>query len=176
MDVASDGRIALIDPVNERITIFNPEEGSYSSYPLPFKYGFYADLGFDRDGRLMVCDYQGEEVEETFGPDRYCYLLNPDGQPEASTPVYVRSPAKMTRDLKILDYSDARLVVPFNSQGETNAREIQRQKDPWDFPLRYVEGRIHIARYADVQRHAFGVHSQSPLGGLTEFVRRPGIV
>jgi len=38
-DVANDGRIAIIDPVNERIIIFKPDEGSYLSYPLPFTTG-----------------------------------------------------------------------------------------------------------------------------------------
>lgn len=175
MDVANDGRIALMDPVNERIIIFNPFEGSHSSYPLPFTYGFFADLAFDQEGRLMVCDYQGEEVEETFGPDPYCYLLGSDGKLEASTPVYVRSPAKITKDLKILDYSDAKLVVPFNSQGGANFREIQRQKETWEFPERYVEGQDpFVAQFADVKKGvAFEVHSASPLGVLTEFDKTP---
>jgi hypothetical protein len=175
MDVADDGRIALMDPVNERIIIFDPKEASYSSFPLPFSYGFFADLAFDRVGRLMVCDYQGEEVEETFGPDPYCYLLSPIGQLVASTPVYIRSPAKMTKDLTILDYSDSRLVAPFNSQGEANAREVQQQKKPWEFPLRYGEGQDpYLAHYADVKDGVvFEVRSASPLGVLTEFAKTP---
>ena len=175
MDVAADGRIALMDPVNERIIIFNRIEGSYSSYPMPFTYGFYADLAFDQEGRLMVCDYQGEEVEETFGPDPYCYLLLPDGELDVLTPVYVRSPSKITKDLKVLDYSDARLVAPFNSQGQPNSREAQRQKHTWKFPKRYVEGMDpFVAHYADVKEGvAFEVHSVSPLDVITDFEKTP---
>jgi hypothetical protein len=40
LDVADDGRIALMDPVNGRIIIFNPSADSYSSFLLPFTYGF----------------------------------------------------------------------------------------------------------------------------------------
>lgn len=175
LDVSDEGRIALLDPVSERILIFKPNEGSYASYPLPFTYGFFADLAFDPEGRLMVCDYQGEEVEETIGPDPVCYLLDPDGQLVASTPVYVRSPAKITGDRKILDYADYRLVAPFNSQGQANSREAQRQKETWEFPLHYVEGQDpYLARYADVQEGvAFEVRSASALGVLTDFERTP---
>jgi hypothetical protein len=175
MDVAADGRIALMDPVNERVIIFNPNEKSYASFPLPFTDGYYADLAFDREGQLMVCDFQGEEIEGTIGPNPYCYLLHPDGKLGASTPVYVKSPSKMTEDLKILDYSDSRLVAPFNSQGQANSREAQRQKGTWEFPLRYVEGQDpFVAHYADVkERLAFEVHSASPLGALTDFEKTP---
>jgi hypothetical protein len=177
MDVAGDGRIAILDPVNERILIFTPDEGSYSSFPLPFRYanGFFADLAFDPAGRLMVCDYQGEETEGTFGPHPYCYLLHPNGVLAASTPLYVSSPAKMTSDLQILDYTDYKLVAPFNSQGGSTPREAQRHKKTWEFPLRYPEGRDpFVAHYADVKQGlAYEVHSASPLGTLTDFEKTP---
>jgi len=175
IDVAGDGRIAILDPVNERILIFEPGEASYSSYDLPFANGYYSDLAFDQEGRLTVCDFQGEEVEDTRGPDPYCYLLTPDGKLSGSTPVYVRSPSKMTREMKILDYYDSRLVAPFNSQGQAHSREIQRQKHTWEYPLRYVEGQDpFVAHYADVKAGvAYEVHSASPLGVLTNFERIP---
>ncbi len=175
MDVADDGRIALMDPVNERIIVFNPDEGSYSSFPMPFANGFYADLAFGRESQLMVCDYQGEEIEETIGPDPYCYLLDADGKLVASAPVYVRSPSKITRDLKILDYSNSRLVAPFNPQRLANSREAQRQKENWEFPLLYPEGRDpFVAHYADLkERVAYEVRSVSPLGVLTDFDKTP---
>jgi len=50
---ASDGRIALMDPVNERIVIFDPDEGNYTRLPLPFPYHFNSNLAFDREDRLM---------------------------------------------------------------------------------------------------------------------------
>lgn len=175
MDVSDDGRIAILDPINERIVIFIPSESSYSSYLLPFANGYYSDLAFDQEGRLMVCDYQGEEVEETLGPDPYCYLLLLDGKLSESTPVYVRSPSKMTKDLKILDYSDSRLVAPFNSQGQANTREVQRQKQTWELPFLYPKGQDpFVAQYADVKEGlAFEVRSGSPLGVITEFAKTP---
>ena len=164
-----------MDPVNERIIIYNPDEHSYSSYAMPFSYRFWADLGFDREGRLMVCDYQGEENEATVGPDPHCYLLGPDGRIDGSAPVYVRSPSKITKDLKILDHSDSRLVAPFNPQGLANSREVQRQKESWGFPKRYVEGMDpFVVHLADVKQGlAFELHSVSPLGAITDFEKTP---
>jgi hypothetical protein len=63
MDVAQDGRTALMDPVNERVIIYNPKKESYASAPLPFDYNLNADLVFDPDGQLVVCDWAGEYVE-----------------------------------------------------------------------------------------------------------------
>jgi hypothetical protein len=85
------------------------------------------------------------------------------------------SPAKITRDIKILDYSDSRLVVPFSSQGQANTREVQRQKNTWEFPLRYPEGQDpFVAHYADIKAGlAYEVHSASPLGVLTDFQSTP---
>jgi hypothetical protein len=164
-----------MDPVNERVIIFNPQEGSYGSLPMPFTYNNNADLGFDRQGRLMMCDFAGQSVEGSFAPIPYCYRLKSDGEPDGTTPVYVKSPAKIAENHKVLDYDDYRLVSPFSSAGEANSREAQRQKETWDYPKLYVEGQDpYVARYADVEAGlAFEVHCVSPLGVLTEFEKTP---
>jgi hypothetical protein len=174
MDVADDGRLALLDPVNERILIFNTRLGNSTSYSLPFDYnaGFNADLGFDPQGRLMVCDYQGQEYQATLGPDPVCYLLSPDGSLEAETAVYVLSPWNITPDRKIADYGDGRLVAPFNEQGQPNPREVQIDKETWDLPYIYVE-KPYPVRSADLEAGlAFEVRSTS-LGGPIGFQRTP---
>lgn len=174
LDVAVDGRLALIDPVNKRILIFDTNLGTYDSYPLPFDYetGFDADLGFDPQGRLMVCDYQGQENPATIGPDRFCYLLSPEGNLVAETPIYVTSPWKITRDRKISDYGDGRLVAPFDEQGQPNPREVQLDKETWVLPYIYVEQQYPV-RSADINANlAFEVRSIS-LGGPIGFERTP---
>lgn len=175
MDVADDGRIALVDPVNERIIIFHPREESYGSVPMPFTYNNNADLGFDQQGRLMICDFAGVSVAGNFAPLPYCYRMSTDGELEGSTSAYVKSPANIANDHKILDYYDYRLVAPFTSAGEASSREAQRQRESWDYPKHYVEVQDpYLARYADVEAGvAFEVHSVSPLGVLTEFEKTP---
>jgi len=177
IDVAKGGRIALLDPVNERIIIYNPSEESYGSAPLPFYYNLNADLAFDADGQLVVCDWAGEYVEGT-PPIPYCYRLHPDGSVEAAAPVYVKFPSKITKALKVLDQFDYRLVAPFNSQGDGNSRGSQRQKETWDLPYRFVEGEqgfdMYTARFADIRGDvAFEVHSASGIGGLVDFEKTP---
>jgi hypothetical protein len=177
MDVVNDVRIALMDPVNERVLIYNPEEESYSSVPLPFYYNLNADLAFDQDGQLVVCDWAGEFIEGA-PPIPYCYRLLPDGELDAAAPVYVKFPSKITKDLKVLDQFDYRLVAPFNSAGESNSRDAQRQKETWDLPYRYVEGAegfdLYTAHFADVKEDvAFEVHSPVGFGGLVDFEKTP---
>jgi len=58
MDVANDGRIALMGQVNERLIIFNPDQESYTPFPLPFTYAFQGGVALNKNGRLMVCDFQ----------------------------------------------------------------------------------------------------------------------
>ena len=175
MDVARDGRIALMDPVNDRIIVFDPKEDSYTSLPMPFQYNFYGDIAFDPQGRIVVFDWTGEAMEGSTVAIPQAYRLRPDGEIDASTPVYVNSPANITRELKVLDYDDSRLVIPFNPQGEPNPRQVQREKETWEYPLRYVEGQDpYLAHYADLKEGAaFEVSSASPLGVLIDFGNTP---
>jgi hypothetical protein len=178
MDVANDGRIALLDPVNDRVIIYSPNEESYSSIPLPFSYKYYGreDIQFDRDGRLVILDLFGEAIEGTPYSIPHGYRLLLDGSVEDETAVFVKSPTKFTKDLKVLDQYDYRMVAPFNSLGVVNSREAQRQKQAWEYPYRYVAGLDpYVARFADVKKGAaFEVHSVSPLGSIMGFEERPG--
>ena len=173
MDVASDGRIALMDPVNERIIIFDPNEGSYTSLPLPFTYHFNSNLAFDRDDRLMVCDFQGEEDQSSGVSIPHCYRLLPNGDLDIAAPVYAKFPEVITRDHSVLDWYDSRMVSPISPDGKANDREVQRERQPWDFPYRYLES-VFTARLADIgEGLAFEIHSETGLGGLPGFEKTP---
>ena len=178
LDVAEDGRIALMDPVNQRVLLYNPNEDDYASFPMPFTYNNNADLAFDQDGQLMVCDFAGESAEGTINPVPYCYRLLPDGKLAGKAPVYVKFPAKITQALEILDQFDYRLVAPFNIDGNPNSREVQRQKATWDLPYRYVEGvdgfDMYTTRFGDVKENiAFEIHSSAGFEGLVDFEQTP---
>jgi hypothetical protein len=178
LDVASNGSIALMDAVNERIILFNPDEDHYSSIPLPFTYKFSGNLAFDPRDRLMVCDFQGEEDPESGVNIPYCYRLLPSGEIEAATPLYAKFPEKLTREHLVVDYYDSRSVAPFNPEGEANSREDQRQKLAWELPYRFVEDEQGLspftARFADIQAGvAFEVHAEAGLGVILGFERTP---
>jgi len=178
MDIASDGRIALMDPVNERIIIFDLDEGSYTGLPLPFTYHFSSNLAFDREDRLMVCDFHGEEDQISRVTIPFCYRLLPGGDLDVAAPLYAKFPEKITRDHQVLDWFDTRLVLPISSDGEANDRETQRQKLSWTFPYRFVEGERGLdpftARFADVKEGlGYVVHCETGLGGIRGFEKTP---
>ena len=104
---------------------------------------------------------------------RYCYRLLPEGDLETAAPVYAKYPEKITGDHQVLDWFDSRLVTPFSSEGEANAREMQRQKQSWAFPYRYLEG-VFTACFADIKEGlAFEVHSDAGLGGIPSLEKTP---
>ena len=177
IDVTADGRIALLDSVNNRIIVYNPDQESYSSFPLPFTYKYFGreDLQFDQSGRVTVFDLFGEQVEGTAYSIPHYYRLLENGNLESSGPVYAKYPLKITKDLLVLDQYDSRLVAPFGSKGDANLRESQRAKKTWDFPYRFVEGLDpYVVHFADVMEDlAFEVHSGSPLGWIMDFERIP---
>jgi len=179
MDVASDGRIALMDPVNERIIIFDPDEGSYTSLPLPFSYKYNSNLAFDWENRLLVCDFQGEEDRISGVSVPYCYRLLPNGDLDVAAPLYAKFPEKITRDHQVLDWFDSCLVAPISSDGEANTREAQRQKQSWPFPYRFIEGEhgldLFTVCFADVKEGlGFVVHCETGLGGIPGFEKTLG--
>ncbi len=172
MDVASDGRIALLNPVNNGVLIYDPKEESFSNFMLPFPYGHEGDLAFDQNDQLMVCDFSGRLTP-------YCYHLLLDGTVEASVPAYAASPRRLTEDLRIVDDYDYKLVLPFDTRGEANSREAQRQKQTWGLPFGLVlgaEGELdwRRARFADVEAGlAFEVHCDLGVSTLVGFERTP---
>ena len=181
LDVASDGRIALLNSVNNRVLIYDPQQEAYSSFPLPFSFGYpdQADLAFDQDDQLIVCDFDGQRAEKILRNIPYCYRLLSDGTIDASVPMYAHSPVKLTEDLKVLDRYDYKLILPFDAQWEPNSREAQRQKQTWELPHRLVlgpDGSLdwRTARFADIREGlAFEVHSDFGLGTLDGFEKTP---
>lgn len=179
LDVARDGRIALLNPVDNHVLIYDPAVDTYSSFPLPFVvYPDSGDLAFDQDDRLMVCDFDGKRDPVVPGGIPYCYRLLPDGTIGAEAPAYINSPIRLTEDCKLLDRYDYELVVPFSSREEANSREDQRNRENWELAYRLVErdGVLDwkTARFADIQAGVvFEVHSDFGLGVLLDFQRTP---
>jgi hypothetical protein len=177
MGVADDGRIALLNPVNEQVLIYDPSEEKYSNFSLPFRYTVDVDLAFDQGGQLVICDSEpaGPEFPESLP---HCYRLSPDGDLVVSAPVYVHFPLRLTGDLKVLDRYDYRVVTPFTGN-QVNSREAQRERQTWKLPYQLVietDGAFDwsTARFADVEAGlAFEAHSDSGLGAIRAFEKTP---
>lgn len=171
-----NGRIALLDHVNGRILTYNPSDQSFTSLLLPFEYIEVGTmLQFDRDGQLAVLDPVGKLMESTTVHVPKLYRMTSDGSVTQVAPVYVHYPLQFSQDLWVLDGADSRLVIPFDTSGRVNSREIQRQKRDQVLPFRYVEGRDpYLARFGDTLAGlAFEANSVSPLGAITQFVKTP---
>lgn len=175
MDVADDGRIALLDFVKKRILIFDPIEKGFTTIPIPFKLLNYPDVQFDRNGQLAVFDPKGEPLgdQSTVNIPRFFRFL-PDGQIGAVAPVFVEIPGWLNKDLQVFDSSDARLVTPFDASGKANSRETQRQKQPPRLIMKYMLETVNDVRFADWEKGiAFAVHSASRLGAISCFEKTP---
>jgi hypothetical protein len=174
MDVADDGRIALLDHVNERVLIYNPAQKRSSIILLPFSLHSQGNIKFDRNGQVAVFDPVGEPIGQSTVNIPQLYLFQSDGHLSVVAPVFARIPAWLTEDLEIVDLSYSKLVVSINSSGGVNSREIQQQKQPAKLLVKYMPDTVYIARFADVAKGiAFEVHSVFPLGAITHFENTP---
>jgi hypothetical protein len=180
IDASGEGRIALLNPVNDGVLIYDPNKDSYSNVPLPFLYTGDGDLAFDQDDQLIVCDFIGQGGAEISDSLPHCYRLSPKGDVVVSVPVYSPSPPRLrlTEDLGILDDHDYRLMAPFTGN-KANSREAQRERQTWNLPYRFLVGTdgvfdLHQARFADIEAGiAFEVHSDSELGVIAGFEKTP---
>jgi hypothetical protein len=175
MDVADDGRIALLDFVKRRILIFDPAKKGFTTIPISFQPPRYPVVQFDRNGQVAVFDPEGEPLgdQSTVDIPRLFRFL-PDGQIGAVAPVFVKVPGWLNKDLQIMDWSDMRLVTPFDASGEANSRETQRQKQSPRLTMKYMLETVNDVRFADWEEGiAFAVHSVSKLGAISCFEKTP---
>ncbi len=175
MDVAEDGRIALLDFVNDRVLVYASKDRSFTPISLPFVYKSLGDLQFDRGGQLAILDGFGEPIEQPTVHIPRLYLMSSEGTMDKVAPVFVTYPYKLTKDLEVQDLSDWRLVSPFSPTGEVNSREEQRRRQNPALVYRFVENLDpYVARFGDVYADlAFEMHSISPLGAIIYFEKTP---
>lgn len=165
MDVADDGRIALLDRANKRVLLFDPAEKRFTSIPLSFFPGSNDDVQFDRNGQVAVLDRKGEPLGDQSTvriPRLYRFL--PDGQIGAVAPIFAQWPSWLTGDMQVFDWDDQRLVSPFDASGEPNSREIQRQKQSPRLIVKYNDTGTEIWFVDREKGIAFDLHSASGFG------------
>lgn len=175
-DVAPDGRLAILDAVNERVFSYNTQDQTITFLPLPFTYKSQADLKFNQNGRLAILDIVGEPEEQGANTIPGLYLLAEDGSVQTSAPVYVTWPSRLTGDLTVLDEYDGLLVMPISATGNVNSQEDQYlNKVQPDLCSRFADGLFpYVAHFGDRQAEtAFELHSDAPLGAITHFEKAP---
>jgi hypothetical protein len=171
LDVAGDGRIALLDHVNQRVLIYDPNGQGFRSIGLPFQFKNQGDLQFGPAGQLAVFDAVGEPIDQPTINIPRLYLFYQNGEIASTAPVFATFPTMLTRDLEVLDSYDGRLVAPFSLTGEANPREDQRLRHSPNLLYRFTEDLDpYVAQFADVEAGlAFEIRSTYPLGAITLF-------
>lgn len=176
MDVAQDGRLAILDVVNERILSYNPQDETFSSIPLPFTYKSQADLKFDQNGQLALLDIIGEPEGQNVNSISRLYFLAEDGSVQTTAPVYATWPGALTQDLSVLDEYDGLLVTPINATGGVNSQEDQiSNKIPPNLRFVFAEGLFpYVTHFTDTQAElAFEMRSEVSFGAITHFEKFP---
>ncbi len=173
LDVAEDGRIALLDPVHERVLVYHPYDQTFSQVPLPFPFTSQGDMVFDSQGRLAIFDSLGMPLEQSTISIPQLYVMAMDGSVSTVAPVYVYTPAGLNRDLEVFDIYDGRWVTPFAATGEVQSRAAQQIRRNPDLLYRFAgDQALDVAHFADVETGlAFELHSASPLGAMIDFER-----
>lgn len=175
-DVAPDGRLAILDAVNERVLSYNTQDETFTSFPLPFTYKSQADLKFNQNGQLAILDIVGEPAEQSANAIPRLYLLAEDGSVQTSASVYATWPSHLTGDMTILDEYDSLLVMPISTTGNVNSQKDQYlNKVQPDLFSRFADGLFpYVAHFGDRQAEtAFEMHSDAPLGAITHFEKVP---
>ena len=99
-----------------------------SSFPLPFTYQYFGGKTYSSIKMVSLLSLTCLVNRSRGIPDsiHQFYRLLEDGNLDASGPVYAKYPIKITKELRVLDQYDYRLVAPFDLKGSTNSREVQR--------------------------------------------------
>jgi hypothetical protein len=174
--VSEAAKIALLDHVNGRVIIYDPEHQGFNHIPLPFVYkSLGGGLQFDQEGELAIFDPFGKPIGGSRVNVPRLYRVAADGTVAAEAPVFAAFPSHLGKDLAVFDQYDFRWVKPFGPTREINSREAQRFKQNPELPYRFVEHQDpYVARFGDADANlAFEVHSASALGAIALFEKTP---
>jgi len=166
---STKGEIALQDPVNQRVLLYNQELHTFRSFAVHLSDS--GDLEFQADGSLLVANFFGEKTdgEESILPQ--LYRIKADrGAIERVGPIFARIPFYLTKDASILNRDDS-LVKPMDAQGKGRSREAQkndRGKPP--LGIRWLDE--NHSRFSDPKAGvAIETSSVSPSGFISHFVK-----
>lgn len=167
--ISTKGEIALQDPVNRRVLLYNPESDTFQSFPVHLSDA--GDLEFQTDGSLLVANFFGEKTdgEESIIPQ--LYRIKADrGAIEHIGPIFARIPFYIMKDASVLNRDDI-LVKPMNAQGKGRTQE--EQKNDRGIPplgIRWMDDNRSL--FSDPKAGvAIETSSVSPSGFISHFVK-----
>jgi hypothetical protein len=168
-DVAPNGAITLLDHVNARVTIFDPQHQTFRHFPVPIQGA--GDVAIDAQGRVTVLDLVGKQNTGAKLRIPQLYQLDPNGTIIAETPVFARRPSGLTTDLAVLDRSDGRILRPLDvaRQGQDRTAQ-QRSRSQPTLLIQWLDDQR--ARLADPENGvAVEITADAPFGAVAYFGR-----
>jgi hypothetical protein len=161
-DVAPDGRIAVLDNVNQRVFIFDPHTSETKTYPVEL-HG-WGDIAFVDADQLLILDLV--EISET--PQLYSIdLVN--CHTAHLGPIFISGPVDLLSNARILDITLGRHYNPINTSGDIKSPEEQIEDfEPTERIARWQSAEHSL--FADMQEELiFDVQSTVPLGAIGYF-------
>lgn len=161
-DMSPDGKIAVLDEVNQRVSVFDLQANETTTYPVELKGG--GDIAFANADEIMILDLVGEN-----GTPQLYMIDTTDNKIDHLGSVFTSSSADLISDAMILDANLGRVINPINSSGGIKSGEDQIQ----DYALAETLARWQTdyrSLFADTQEGLiFDIRSTAPLGAIGYF-------
>lgn len=168
-DVAPDGTLALLDEVNARVVVVDPEAKTFRSHAIPVQ--GVGDVRIDARGQVTVLDLVGKRAENSKARIPQLYTVGADGKLKTTAPVYTLRPYRLTDDATVIDMVAQQEVLALDTAGQPRSREEQRgSRIRTPLLVQFLDE--HQVRFADMRhRLAFELRSGRTIGPISHFGR-----
>jgi hypothetical protein len=163
-DVSAGGKIAVLDEVNQRVSVFDLQTNEIKNYPVELKgWGDIAFANTDADEALIL-----DLVGENSTPELYALDLTGNKTTHLGA-VFTGNYVDLISGPEIIDPNLGRSIHPLNTAGDLKSKESQLQ----DYTMTDLLSRWQNANrslFADTQKGiAFEIQSSIPLGAISYF-------
>ena len=160
--IAPDGKIAVLDEVNQRVVVFATQTGETKNYPMALK--GWGDIAFANDDEIIILDLVGES-----GTPQLYTINTTSNQVSHLGTVFVNNAADLRSDATIFDVNLGRVIHPINASGSIKSKEEQIQDDATAELLTRWQS-DHRSLFTDTQAGViFDIQSTTPLGAIAYF-------
>jgi hypothetical protein len=161
-DMAPDGKIAVLDEVNQRVLLFDLQTNETISYPVALK--GWGDVAFADADEIMILDLVGEN-----GTPQLYMVDTTDNKTDHLGAVFTSGSADLTAGSTISDANLGRVIHPINSLGFIKSKEEQTQ----DYVVAELLTRWqsdYRSFFVNTQENLiFEIQSTTPLGAIAYF-------
>lgn len=160
--MSPDGKIAVLDEVNQRVLVFDTQADESATYPMALK--GWGDITFVNSDEIVILDLVGEN-----GTPQLYTINTTNNQVSHLGAVLVSNYADLLPGATLSDAALGRVTHPINPAGEIKSREEQLRDDATAEHLARWQS-DHRSLFADTQAGViFDIQSATPLGAVAYF-------